>query len=297
MNSTDQPTLVDEESSAEQVRKRTVGPWVKRQLEYWLGSKAPPVIAFLVACHDVIGARAVYARLLSDQQKIRAANAQLLADQATIKAHNEYLEHERDWLSWTNEQLRAQQAVLMPAASEPEAKLKIAPGLLSRMDMDAITSLAKMVPAGGTIVDVGSLLGMSASLWCIHSSARRIVCVDPWQYEPWLKSFRDANGPITKEAFLAYVPDERIETIQGYSPACAAGWNDPIDLYWEDGDHNNPACAASIRFWSRYVKPGGIACGHDYHWSDVKAEADALAAEWGATLQLFGTVWWIRKPG
>jgi len=253
----------------------------------------------LVADSDLI--KATNAHLLADQNLIKAGNEHLLADQKRIKLFNEYLQREGDWFRAANERLQAEQdrtsAPSAPAqpTNKTATKMTMAPGMFSRIDIEAITELAKKVPAGGTIVDIGSLLGGSASLWCIHSSAARIVCVDPWKYETWLESFRAANGPITKETFLANVPDDRIETIQGYSPSCAEGWTSPIDLYWEDGDHNNPGCASSIRFWSRYVKPGGIACGHDYHYLDVKDEADALASRWGSTVNLFGSVWWIRN--
>ena len=235
--------------------------------------------------------------LLANPIKIMAQNNHLLADQKSIKAHNDYLLREQDWLKATNEKLQAEldqlNGVQVSIMGLP--KMIMASGMLSRFDIEGLTTLAKMVPEGGTIVDIGSLLGMTASLWCIHSAAARIICVDPWKYEPWLESFRDANGPITKETFLKNVPDPRIETIQGYSPSCAEGWTDPIDLYWEDGDHINPGCANSIRFWSKFVKPGGIASGHDFHLPDVQAEAEALAAKWGAKLNLFGTVWWIRN--
>lgn len=244
--------------------------------------------------------RATNEHLLSEQNEIKAITQRLQADQYEIKSLNEYLQREQDWLKAANAKLQAEQNKLTGGkAPEPAAvysKISMAPGMMSKFDIEAVTQLAGMVPPGGTVVDIGSLLGLSASLWCIHSPAARIVCIDPWKYEPWLESFRDANGPITKEAFLKNVPDPRIETIQGYSPACGEGWNSPIDLYWEDGDHINPGCGESIRFWSSHVKPGGIACGHDVHLRDVRAEAEALAARWGSKLNIFGTVWWVKKP-
>jgi hypothetical protein len=240
-----------------------------------------------------------------------ASSAALLLEQAKIKALTEYLQREQDWLKTTNERLERERDRLQSANKQllvdqhqikggnelehRDKRLEMASGLLSAIDIEAVTELAKLVPAGGIIVDVGSLIGMTASLWCIHSAASRIVCIDPWELIPSLESFMKANGPTTKETFLANVPDDRIETIQGYSPSCAEGWTTPIDLYWEDGDHSNPTAANSIRFWSSHVKPGGIACGHDYHLPDVKAEADALSTKWASTLHLFGSVWWVRR--
>jgi hypothetical protein len=259
--------------------------------------------------HDI---NATNAHLLAEQQHIRATNEHLLADQHKIKLLNEYLLREQDWLKQANKRLHAKQDIteevdrlhaeqyITGIANAPEpkgigAKMKMAPGMFEKVDIEAIAMLAKMVPAGGTIVDIGSLLGASASLWCIFSPAARIVCIDPWKYIPFLEPYRAAFGPITKDAFLANVPDERIEAIEGYSPYCAEKWSDPIDLFWVDADHINPACADGIRFWSSFVKQGGIACGHDYHLGDVKSEADALARRWGSKVQLFGSVWWTRN--
>lgn len=275
--------------------RRALG-WIKRQVKNRLLPKAWLVVSLTPEQERL---KATTDHLLAEQQAIRATNEHLLSDQYQIKAHNEYLQREQDWLRAKNEKLQAEQDKLTgakPPEPEDPTKMKMAPGMMSKFDIEGVTELAKQVPAGGTIVDVGSLLGLSTSLWCIHSSAARIVSIDPWKYEPWLESFRAANGPITKEAFLANVPDPRVETIQGYSPQCAKGWTAPIDLYWEDGDHINPGCGEGIRFWSSFVKPGGIACGHDVHLRDVRTEAEALAARWGAELKIFGTVWSVRRP-
>lgn len=252
---------------------------------------AAPVAGHLEA--DIAHLRAVNAHLSSDMVKLQDINARLAADIAKMQATHEYLSRERTWLTDEHDRLEAE---LKSLGAGPKLKFKLAPGMLPKFDQSAIIALAPRVPAGGTIVDVGSLVGLTASLWCNYSKAGRIVCIDPWKYEPWLESFRDKYGPITKEDFLKNVPDDRIETIQGLSPACAQHWSDPIDLYWEDGDHNNPGCRDSILFWTQFVKRGGIACGHDYHLTDVKAEVDALAARWGSKVNLLGTVWSIERP-
>lgn len=294
-------------------RQRSIISWVQRFFKYQFLPEKGLVNCALASAQDEIQTtnehlladqnkiKAVNEHLLADQSKIKAVNEHLLADQSKIRAFNEHLQSEQSYIRATNERLQGEQNLIKggnaPERKEKKAKMEIAPGMLPKpsQDIEAVIDLAKMVPAGGIIVDVGSLLGMSASLWCIHSAASRIVCIDPWKYEPWLESFRDLYGPITKEAFLTNVPDDRIETIQGYSPSCAAGWTTPIDLYWEDADHSNPGCANSIRFWSAHVKPGGIACGHDFHLPDVKAEAEVLAAKWGSTVHHRGAVWWIRN--
>lgn len=238
--------------------------------------------------------RATNEHLLVEQRNIRTTNAHLLKDQQFIKGTVELHERERSWYERDLKRLEKKYTQILSIVPEPKQS-PLPGGILSRPDMEAITELAKAVPAGGVIVDVGSLLGLSASLWCKHSKAARIVCIDPWVYDPWMKDFCEKHGPVSKEVFLANVPDPRIETIVGYSPQCGEGWKDPIDLYWEDGEHSDPGCSNSILFWSSHVRPDGIACGHDYHWPDVRRQADALAERWKSTVQVKGAVWSVKR--
>lgn len=212
--------------------------------------------------------------------RLRSTKARLARDQATVQRLNEYLKREQDWLA---------------QGGKFQAPDNLPPGLLSEIDMAAIVGLAKEVVPGGTIVDVGSLVGRTTTLWCLYSQAGRIVCIDPWEDHPWNESLRPNGGSI-RDNFLQNVNDKRVASIQGYSPHCAKNWNYPVDLYWEDGDHSNPVCADSIGFWSRHVRPGGIACGHDYHLLDVHSTVVGLADRWGSELHLLGSVWWIRRP-
>jgi hypothetical protein len=210
----------------------------------------------------------------------KVAKERLARAKAFKQALSEYYVREREWAD---------------GGGQFHAPKNLPPGMLAEIDMAAIAQLAKEVPAGGVIVDVGSLAGRTTTLWCHFSQAGRIISIDPWVDQPSNESLRNSGASI-RETFLQNVTDKRVASIQGFSPGCARNWAEPVDLYWEDGDHCNPACAAGIGFWSEHVKPGGIACGHDYHLVDVKATADALATRWGAELHLFGSVWWIRRP-
>ena len=174
------------------------------------------------------------------------------------------------------------------------------PGQLSTVDRNRICEIASSVPPGGIIVEVGSLYGLSASLWATGAPASRVVCIDPWKHEPWIDKIKAEFDTVdlSIEAFRANVADyPNIEPIQGYSPACAEGWHEPIDVYFDDADHRNPNLAANISFWAQHVKIGGVACGHDYNdnHSDVVKEAMALAERWGSDLIVYGSVWSVQR--
>jgi hypothetical protein len=210
----------------------------------------------------------------------KATLERLARDRAFRKALSEYYVRECEWHD---------------SGGRFQIPENLPTGLLSDIDMAAIAQLASEVPSGGIIVDVGSLAGRTTTLWCHYSLAGRIISIDPWDDQPWNEPLRNSGASI-RETFLQNVRDKRVDSIQGFSPECAKNWDEPVDLYWEDGDHSNPTCVKSVGFWSNHVKAGGIACGHDYHIVDVKTTVDALADRWGAELHLFGSVWWIRRP-
>jgi hypothetical protein len=45
-----------------------------------------------------------------------------------------------------------------------------------------------------------------------------------------------------------------------------ASWvNQPIDLFFLDGRHQNPEDIDAINYFLPLIKKGGILCGHDYY--------------------------------
>lgn len=167
--------------------------------------------------------------------------------------------------------------------------------------MSAIAEVAAAVPAGGTIVEVGSLYGLSSWIWAKNAPSARIVCIDVWKHKPWVNRVRDEFGApdLSLDAFLHNVRDcPNIQAIRGFSPDCAKDWIDEIDVYFDDATHVNPGLRNNIDFWSQHIRPGGIACGHDYssRWPDVIHESERLAAVWCTSVSVRGAVWFVTKP-
>jgi len=150
----------------------------------------------------------------------------------------------------------------------PERKIK---GELRERELAAIARVAGLVPSDGVIVEVGSYMGLSAHTWSKHADASvSIYCFDPWN------GYRGSS----LETFRQNVADcPNITPMQGRSPKDFLDWDRPIDLYFEDAVHSNPVLRQNIDFWTGFLKPGGIVCGHDYRSKcpDVRNEAHALA--------------------
>ena len=88
------------------------------------------------------------------------------------------------------------------------------------MDVDALhilAVLAKELPDGKTIVEVGGLFGCSATNFALNTpKTTKIHTIDPWQHEAWIEQF--TNQKLSKSAFVDFLRKndvlDRIEPIK-----------------------------------------------------------------------------------
>jgi hypothetical protein len=175
------------------------------------------------------------------------------------------------------------------------------PGQMSAEELERLARLARTVPPNGCILEVGSLFGLSS--WTLGKNAHpsvTVYCIDPWVHEPWMLPIEESAGhTLSLETFRANVSElPNIIPLRGYSPRDFAGWQRKIDLLFEDSVHTNPLLHQNLTFWTVFVRPGGIICGHDYcdEFSDVKAEVDRLAADLGTRVHVVETLWCLLTP-
>jgi len=186
------------------------------------------------------------------------------------------------------------------------------PAVMSDIDLDALSQVAKLIPSGAIAVEVGSRLGGSARAIIEHAQGiKRLYCLDPeWNgtstigiNDPWMDNLRGFwkldQYQTCLEFAQHYMRDyPQVRLLPFASPDDIQWWREPVDFMFEDSSHENPQLRATLDFWVPLVKSGGIIAGHDYarHWTDVVHEVDALSARLGAAVQVQGTVWWMRKP-
>jgi hypothetical protein len=174
-------------------------------------------------------------------------------------------------------------------------------GQMSVEELEGLARLARAVPPNGCIVEVGSLFGLSA--WTLAKNAHPSVTVygiDPWVREPWMLPIEESAGhTLSLETFRANVSDlPNIIPLRGYSPTDFAGWQRRVDLLFEDSVHTNPVLHQNLTFWTPFVRPRGVICGHDYcdQFPDVKAEVNRITAAHDTQAQVTGTLWSVRVP-
>ena len=151
-----------------------------------------------------------------------------------------------------------------------------AKGYLQPIEEKCLYRSARSVRSGGTIVEVGSYYGRSASLMGlgVRDSGRsaRICCVDTWQNT----AVPDAPADIY-DTFLSNVEPFRdlVTPLRGRSEEVAASWSGPIDLLFIDGDHSFEGCRRDIECWVPFVRSGGWILFHDTDFPDVRRAIDS----------------------
>lgn len=141
----------------------------------------------------------------------------------------------------------------------PRSSITGVPGWETDAEQRLLVELARGVPEGGLIVEIGAEFGMSASLFAHATRGKsgvRIVSVDLFPGTMLAQHIQtlDAAG------FTG------IERIQGDSKVVwqTAMWQDPIDLLFVDGDHSYEGVKADIAGWTNFVRPGsGVVVFHD----------------------------------
>lgn len=169
-------------------------------------------------------------------------------------------------------------------------------GYMEENELKVIEELAKTVPAGGVIVEMGSFKGRSSYTWAKSCKPDvTVYCVD---------IFHVHNQPHDSfyQEFLDNTKDcDNIKTIKGTCPYEVEYNGPPIDLFFLDAMHSNPHDIDAINHFLPFMKSGGIFCGHDYIDSpdyDIVANVTELEQRLNQKVELFpGTsIWVLRIP-
>lgn len=177
------------------------------------------------------------------------------------------------------------------------------PGWMAPEDLEIIAELARGVPAGGTIVEVGSWMGQSTQAWSLNTQAR-IFAIDLWAWMPKTYEGPGAGAVDLKgDAYTQFLGFTRhLTNVTPLRRESSGGeWDHGlVDLVFIDAMHQNPWVAQDIAYWETKVKPDGILCGDDYsdYFPAVVEESRKLASRLGVPLETPGwKMWIVRKPG
>jgi predicted O-methyltransferase YrrM len=193
------------------------------------------------------------------------------------------------------------------------------PGWMPEPELKILERLARTIPAGGAMVEVGPFCGRSSWCWSkTVASDVSITCIDIWDpqehpYSPPAKSGPDAVAGEdfgksereheawgTLENFQFYTRDcSNIAAVRGRSPDNFRDWpEESLDLVFLDGVHHNPVFHADVTHWFYRVKPGGILCGDDCARThpDVLWTIDDFCKDLGIPFTVERRIWMIQRP-
>lgn len=146
-------------------------------------------------------------------------------------------------------------------------------GWLTDAQAARLHARARLAPAGGTIVEIGSFRGRSAIVLALAAGpGARIVCIDPHAGSDRgpQEYAADADlGRADTEAFHANLERagvaDRVRHVRAFSdaPEAQAAVDGDVALLFVDGAHRYGPARGDLRDWGARVAPGGRMLVHD----------------------------------
>ena len=163
---------------------------------------------------------------------------------------------------------------------------------------------AKSLPAGSRMVEVGSWLMGTARILAEANPLAQLLCVDPFSGAvveqdslEFLKDYPEFQGNRSLELARAIVRDlDNITIMAAESPYNLGDHPQSFDLYFEDGNHDDPLLRANLDYWLPLLKPTGILALHDSNIADVAQHITRLQLEGYSILDKCDTLTILVKP-
>jgi predicted O-methyltransferase YrrM len=148
------------------------------------------------------------------------------------------------------------------------------PTHLTDKELTLLYRLTARLPRNGTIVEIGSYLGASATVLAAGArrSGARVYCVDTWENEGMTEGERDTWPEFrenTKRDSDVIVP------LRGRSEDIAPIFQGSIDFLFIDGDHSWEGIQRDLRTWGPKLKHSAWLLLHDIGWAEGVQKAVA----------------------
>ncbi|CAN5896999.1 hypothetical protein BH23PLA1_BH23PLA1_21070 [soil metagenome] len=150
-------------------------------------------------------------------------------------------------------------------------------GWLTQAEQSLLYDVARRVPAGGVIVELGSWMGRSTIMLGAGSLAGhrpRIYAVDLFatgaddsnsQYDSYINGQPQDYLPVFEENVRRAGVDSVVEPIRGLTTESARRWSgSQINFLFIDANHSYEAVQDDFFSWIRYCTPGSYCAFHDF---------------------------------
>jgi predicted O-methyltransferase YrrM len=171
-------------------------------------------------------------------------------------------------------------------------------GYLIGSDVYFLREKASKLPVGGSYLEIGSWMGLSAvivskELKRLGNVTAKVYCVDTWKGSEEHQELDVIKNDELFDRFKSNIERsgmaDMIISIRKPSVQVAQEWaGSLLDQIFIDGDHTFDGCANDIRAWIKWLRPGGDIYGHDAtDGSPVMRAAKAVAEELGKSVVFF----------
>lgn len=168
------------------------------------------------------------------------------------------------------------------------------------MKIEKRSHLARLIPSGGVVIELGVAAGKFADELCRENPSIRYVGIDRWS------DHHDENEMLTAAYRLESIGAKSVLHRMTFSDAVIMCEDGEADMIYIDGyAHTGQEGGETLRQWWPKLKSGGIFAGHDYDaesYPQTVAAVDAFVASLPEKIQ-FNTTgeeklpsWWFVKP-
>lgn len=175
-------------------------------------------------------------------------------------------------------------------------------GYLYHEEVDALQELARSLPIGAHIINIGAGNGTSGLAFLEARDDLRVTTIDITRESSPYGCLAGEEAVLRSAGFWG---DPRHEQIHGDSKAVGAAWDRaPVDLVFVDGGHQEHEAWGDLSIWRPLIKPGGLMVVHDYekaldnkNWPGVDRAVRRYMKEYGdATVAQVATMIAFRIP-
>jgi predicted O-methyltransferase YrrM len=141
--------------------------------------------------------------------------------------------------------------------------------MLTQEEKYCLFNVVKQLSPGAVALEVGTHKGGSCSIMASANSRIKIHTLD---------LFEDQNSYSYIDVADRLFSFNNVTVYKGNSFENFKNWDMPIDLYFEDGAHENPALMYSMLQWIPHLKVDGYMLVHDNndHFPDVGKNIEML---------------------
>lgn len=151
--------------------------------------------------------------------------------------------------------------------------------------LDMINYILSCRPIIENYLEIGSMIGESATMVLGFPQIKNIYCVDIWKNIEY------------KTIFDNRLSNTRCKSIHASSEEASSMIAFPLDIVYIDGDHSYNSVILDLKLWYPKIISGGFICGHDYSisWSGCKQAIDEFILQNNLELILFQDSSWLAK--